>query len=380
MASLALALFSATLLGCASSGPVHYASMHYVQEAEEHATLGGAFPSQGASSFAYVLDHWKIKYTKADLTDALADAVLGKGLEDDMMSLADSKGLWAFASYSTLEVLQVRVRSGFPVIVGLQDSFQKLNTRRPVVVTEIDILGKDVQYREENGDIVKLAADDFLRQWRPVNFWMLIVGPAEKPDWKLSVSEAVARARFHERRGEMAPARVDYENALAQNPSNPGLCIALANLYRRLGQEAKAEDLYRRAVLADPEDGHAANNLAFVLAGKSETLDEAVELARKAATLEPTNPSTLDTLGYVYLKKGNYIAAAATLERARARAGQLPVDQRNEISLHLARAHFQSGQLDQARSILNELMRSQPACDVPADLRNLVTATATALP
>jgi tetratricopeptide (TPR) repeat protein len=272
------------------------------------------------------------------------------------------------------------VRLDFPVIVGLQDTWKKLNTRRTVVVTGIDPQGDVVRFREESGQDATLAMDDFLRAWRPVNFWMLVICPADKPSWTMGVSELVARARFHERRNETARARADYENALARAPSNPGLCMALANLYRRSGQDDKAEELYRSALEANPTDGHVANNLAYVLAEKTATLDEAASLARKAAAMEPTNPTTLDTLGYVYLKQGNYIAAAATLERAHTRAGQLPVDQRNEIALHLARAHFQNGQIDEARLVLSNLLRSQPGCEVPPDLRGLVSSSATGLP
>jgi tetratricopeptide (TPR) repeat protein len=61
----------------------------------------------------------------------------------------------------------------------------------------------------------------------------------------------------------------------------------------------------------------AANNLAWLYAvyGKG-NIDEAVRLAQTAVQASPEVPSFVDTLGWVYYKKGLYGAAAEQLKKA----------------------------------------------------------------
>lgn len=362
--------------GCASREPATYASRTYVQQAEAEATLGAAYPGQGVGSLTFVLDRWNVSHGAGEIAQALAGAALGANLEDHMMAFAESKGLWAYASFATIEDLAGRVERGMPVIVGLQDDWRKLNTRRPAVVTRIDLAQGVVRIREESGPEREAPVDEFLRKWRPVSFWTLRIGPADRMDPSPKLSEWAARARFFERRGESERALKDYESALAQWPEHPGLCFAAANLLEKMGDAARAENLYRRALAARAEDGAAATRLAELLASRPEKVDEAVEIARRAATLEPTNPRVLGALGYAYLKQGNFIAAAATLERARARSGDLPAEQRNGIALHLALAQYRGGQVEEARALVRAILREKPDCPVPADLRALADAAA----
>jgi tetratricopeptide (TPR) repeat protein len=58
------------------------------------------------------------------------------------------------------------------------------------------------------------------------------------------------------------------------------------------------------------------NNLAMLLSRDSTKLDDAVSLAQKAKELAPQSPYVLDTLGWIYYRKGLYSLAAVELERA----------------------------------------------------------------
>ena len=48
----------------------------------------------------------------------------------------------------------------------------------------------------------------------------------------------------------------------------------------------------------------AKNDLAYLLADQGQELDRALALAQDAQRAEPENPQMVDTLGYVYYKKG----------------------------------------------------------------------------
>ena len=78
-----------------------------------------------------------------------------------------------------------------------------------------------------------------------------------------------------------------------------------------------AIDNYRKALAHDDNALFAANNLAWLYAvyGKG-NLDEAVRLAQTAVQAAPDVPGFVDTLGWVYYKKGLYGAAAEQLKKA----------------------------------------------------------------
>jgi tetratricopeptide (TPR) repeat protein len=79
-------------------------------------------------------------------------------------------------------------------------------------------------------------------------------------------------------------------------------------------------DNYRKALSLDQNSTFAANNLAWLYAihGKG-NLDEAVRLAQSAVQSNPEVSSFVDTLGWVYYKKGLYSVAAEQLRKARQR-------------------------------------------------------------
>ena len=51
-------------------------------------------------------------------------------------------------------------------------------------------------------------------------------------------------------------------------------------------------------------------------------LDKAMGFAQKALTQRPEEPSVLDTVGWIYFKKGDTAKAIEYLERARDKVGQ----------------------------------------------------------
>ena len=84
----------------------------------------------------------------------------------------------------------------------------------------------------------------------------------------------------------------------------------------RKNYDAAAES-YTKAFGKDQNAVIAANNLAWLYAvnGKG-NLDEAVRLAQGVVQKNPNIPGFVDTLGWVYYKKGLYGAAVEQLKKA----------------------------------------------------------------
>jgi len=86
-------------------------------------------------------------------------------------------------------------------------------------------------------------------------------------------------------------------------PGNAAVLTALASALESSGQGEAAVQEYRGALLIDPNNVRALNNLAFLLCEKGVDLDLALEYARRAVQLRPTSLAISDTMGWVLLKK-----------------------------------------------------------------------------
>jgi tetratricopeptide (TPR) repeat protein len=67
-----------------------------------------------------------------------------------------------------------------------------------------------------------------------------------------------------------------------------------------------SEKHYRAALDIDPQFAPAANNLAYLLSSREGDIDEALKFAQIAKEKLPDDPSVMDTLGWIYYKKGLY--------------------------------------------------------------------------
>ena len=113
---------------------------------------------------------------------------------------------------------------------------------------------------------------------------------------------------------------------------------SLAIAHGRAGDPELAGPYLQKALALNPASIRAMNNLAFYYAENDRNLDEALYLARKAAEVGPDDgghPMSLDTLGWVYFKRGNYTAALKTLTLALQFIPDSPT-----VYYHLGMAYF----------------------------------------
>jgi tetratricopeptide (TPR) repeat protein len=108
-----------------------------------------------------------------------------------------------------------------------------------------------------------------------------------------------------------------YRKVLERKPDNAGVYTLIGMLEdSRQNYDASAQN-YRKALEIDPNSAIAANNLAWLYAQHEKgNLDEAVRLAQGVVQKSPNIAGFVDTLGWVYFKKGLYAAAAEQLQKA----------------------------------------------------------------
>jgi tetratricopeptide (TPR) repeat protein len=81
------------------------------------------------------------------------------------------------------------------------------------------------------------------------------------------------------------------------------------------GDRAAARSAYERALALNPNDGVAANNLAWLYAGAGQT-KSALRLAERARAALGDAPEALDTLGWMYHLTGASSQAIPLLKAA----------------------------------------------------------------
>jgi len=86
----------------------------------------------------------------------------------------------------------------------------------------------------------------------------------------------------------------------------------------------------------NPDNADAQNFLGYSYAEVGENLDEAEKLVKEALRAKPNSGHIIDSLGWVYYKRGQYDKAVAELERAH---HIMPQD--GTVAEHLGDAYFQ---------------------------------------
>jgi len=163
-----------------------------------------------------------------------------------------------------------------------------------------------------------------------------------------------ALARIYLSDKEADKAIDQYQAALATNPKQPGAHMLLAIIYDSQKQHDKSEEHYRAALDINPNFAPAANNLAFILADRDKDIDEALQLARLAKEKLPEDPNVMDTLGWVYYKKGLYDSAIGEFSDSLTKLADNPV-----VNYHLGLAYYKKGDTDRARKQLEKALSLQ---------------------
>lgn len=154
----------------------------------------------------------------------------------------------------------------------------------------------------------------------------------------------------------------EYQKILEHRPDNATAHTLIGMLDDSRQNYDAAVESYRKALGKDQNAVIAANNLAWLYAvnGKG-NLDEAVRLAQGVVQRNPSIPGFVDTLGWVYYKKGLYGAAVEQLQKA------VALDERAAKSgnsnpepnyrFHLGMALKAKGDKEAARRELQQAMR-----------------------
>ncbi|KEF31143.1 MAG: tetratricopeptide repeat protein [Gammaproteobacteria bacterium] len=204
-------------------------------------------------------------------------------------------------------------------------------------------LARASELRAEQGKLEEALAEiRHLRETNPAkaeSFWLLEVNLLIDQDRQQDVLETTS-------------------TALEAYPGNVQIRYARAMLLDSMGQPEKAEEDLKKIVAEDPRNAIALNALGYILATRSDRLEEARGYIQQALSLDPENPAILDSMGWVLFREGRIKPALDYLSRAWA-AYPDP-----EVAAHYGEALWMSGAEEQARIIWKKGLEQDAEHDI----------------
>ncbi len=185
-------------------------------------------------------------------------------------------------------------------------------------------------------ELAEMVIDDYLAS-----------APTESAD----VASGVAAILVDEGRGEEAIALVD--RALAFLPGD-GLRLARGFLLERLDRLPEAVADMRAVAARRPNDPLALNALGYTLVDRTKSVEEGLDLIRRAIAAKPDSYAIQDSMGWGLVQAGKLDDGRTWLKRA------WDLSEDPEVAAHLGETLWRLGRVDEARKLWNEALAANP--------------------
>jgi tetratricopeptide (TPR) repeat protein len=158
---------------------------------------------------------------------------------------------------------------------------------------------------------------------------------------------------FYEENGDFQNAEATLKSGIKLDPENSDLLFRLGVVYDKWGRKADCIETMKAVIRLDSENANALNYLGYTYADQGQNLDEAERLILEALKFRPNDGYIIDSLGWVYYRKGLYSKSLDTLKDAVQRIPDDPV-----ILEHLAEVYLKLNNPQKAlelykRSLMN---------------------------
>ena len=145
-----------------------------------------------------------------------------------------------------------------------------------------------------------------------------------------------------------------YDLSLNEFPQDTDLLYARAMLAEKLDRIALLERDLTNILSREPNNADALNALGYTLADRTDRLDEAYVLIKRAFDLKPDDHYVVDSLGWVLYRMGRHQEAVAQLRRA------MEINPDPEIAAHLGEVLWAMGNRDEARTVWETALQTTP--------------------
>jgi tetratricopeptide (TPR) repeat protein len=139
-----------------------------------------------------------------------------------------------------------------------------------------------------------------------------------------------------------------YERVVDYRPDSESVALGRAEILLRMGREKDALREYMRAARRWSDSALSLNAYGYTLADRTDRIDEAARLIRKALDLQPESPAIIDSWGWVLYRQGKYDEALAQLERAYEGLKD------PEVAAHIVEVLWKLERKDEAKKVLED--------------------------
>ena len=135
--------------------------------------------------------------------------------------------------------------------------------------------------------------------------------------------------------------------SLGINPQMFMIQHTLAIMFEEIEDTDRSDSLFNQIIIQNENDAVGLNDYAYILSERNNSslheLNYALELAKRAISMEPNNAAFLDTVGWIYYKMGTYKKAQEYLEKS------LKINEDNSVILeHMGDIYRQLDESEQA--------------------------------
>lgn len=138
------------------------------------------------------------------------------------------------------------------------------------------------------------------------------------------------------------------QNAIDKYKSSPmflsDLYTLMGDIYYREGEADNSFEYYNLAIKSNPVNIEALNNYAYHLSEYGGDLDKAEQMSAKTISAKPNDPTYLDTYGWIFFKKGNYLFAELYIKKSLENGG----DKNSEVLEHYGDVLYKQGDIEEA--------------------------------
>ncbi len=154
--------------------------------------------------------------------------------------------------------------------------------------------------------------------------------------------------------GQQDRALTLYDDVLAAYPDDIRVQYSRAFLLEDMDRVDDALHQLRLILARNPNDASALNALGYTLADRTDQIEEAYELIKRAYELQPDSPAIIDSLGWVQYKRGRLPEAQELLQEA------YDMFADGEIASHLGEVMWKRGDEEGARRVLEQAIQREP--------------------
>lgn len=233
----------------------------------------------------------------------------------------------------------------------------RLNVQHGEAQRTLPLLDQRIEAMPSNALLHVLRGEVLLAMREPARAAESFGRAVEKQRTLVSAYRGLARAQFQG--GDADAAVATLRQGLDATGGASRIALELGALLAGRGRTADAIAVYEDALVRNPADNPAANDLAMLLVRNepdAKALKRAGDLVERFA--DSTNPAFLDTRGWVLYKQGRFEEAVAVLEKAVAGAPSA-----RELRYHLGMAQLKAGRTEDARESLEAAVSEGPAYD-----------------